>query len=44
MTLTRDGENEITAAMTTLLVMPKPNQTTNNGASATLGTVWKATT
>ena len=44
MTLTSTGKNEITAAITTLLVMPKPNQTTNSGASATFGTVWKATT
>ena len=44
MMLTSTGKNEMTAAITILLVMPKPNQTTNSGASATLGTVWKATT
>ena len=44
MTLISIGKNEMTAAMTILLVRPKPNHTTNSGASATFGTVWNATT
>ena len=44
MVLANTGKKTIVAVMITLEVMPKPNQSTNSGATATLGTVWKATT
>ena len=38
------GKKQISAVITTVDVMPKPNQTINSGASASLGTTWLATT
>ena len=43
--LTTIGKNAITkASSSTRDVIPSPNQTMNSGASATLGTTWKAIT
>ena len=41
-TLTSTGKKATVAAITTLDVMPKPNQMMNNGAIATFGVVWIA--
>ena len=42
--LASTGKKAMVADMTTLEVMPKPNQMTMMGAIATFGSVWKATT
>ena len=42
-TLSMIGKNAISAAMMIFELMPKPNQMTNSGMSATLGTTWEAT-
>ena len=34
------GKKQTSAVMTTVEVIPKPNQTMNSGASASLGTTW----
>ncbi|MNG27943.1 hypothetical protein D3C84_1131260 [compost metagenome] len=34
------GKKQISAVMTTVGAMPKPNHSTNSGASASLGTTW----
>ena len=38
------GKKQISAVITTVDVMPKPNQTMNSGASASLGITWLTTT
>ena len=38
------GKKQISAVMTTVEVMPKPNHSMNSGASASLGITWLATT
>ena len=42
-TLSMIGKKPISAAMMIFELMPKPNQITNSGMSATLGTTWEAT-
>jgi hypothetical protein len=41
--LTSVGKKVISAHTSTLLVSPLPNQITNRGAIATMGTLWLAT-
>ena len=43
MVLTISGKNATSAALTTLEVSPRPNQTMISGASATLGIAWNIT-
>ena len=43
MVLTTTGKKQTRATTTTLGTMVKPNQTTRIGATATIGTIWEAT-